>query len=94
MPAEAERAPAAGIGTGTVLIVNSPYAEGAVGAWNRAGRFIEIGWHPNLTHDRPILPPERVPASVEDLNTQSTNAEGVQPQSPGSRYSAHPGKRK
>ena len=28
-----------GVVTGTVLLVNSPYAEEAVGLWNRAGRI-------------------------------------------------------
>src|SRR5437879_4469372 len=58
-------AAAGGRVTATVLLVNSPYAEAAVAAWNRAGRPIELGWHPNLTLDRPILPPERVPSLVD-----------------------------
>jgi predicted glycoside hydrolase/deacetylase ChbG (UPF0249 family) len=49
----------------TVLLVNSPYAESAVAAWNRAYRSVEIGWHPCLTLDRPILPPDRVPSLVD-----------------------------
>jgi len=49
----------------TVLIVNSPHAERAVTAWNRAGRPIELGWHPALTIDRPVLAPERVPSLVD-----------------------------
>jgi chitin disaccharide deacetylase len=51
--------------TATVLLVNSPYAERAVANWNRAGRPVELGWHPALTLDRPILPPERVPSLVD-----------------------------
>lgn len=51
--------------TGTVLLVNSPHAEQAVGAWRAAQRTLEVGWHPCLTLDRPILPPERVPSLVD-----------------------------
>jgi len=51
--------------TGTVLLVNSPHAEDAVRTWRRAGEPMEVGWHPNLTLDRPILPPERVPSLVD-----------------------------
>lgn len=50
--------------TGTVLLVNSPYAESAVRAWRQAGRPIEVGWHPCLTLDRPVLPPQAVPSLV------------------------------
>ncbi len=50
--------------TATVLLVNSPHAESAVDVWARAGRPVELGWHPNLTLDRPILPPEQVPSLV------------------------------
>ena len=56
---------AAGLVASTVLIVNSPFAEAAVAAWQRAGRPVELGWHPALTIDRPILPPERVPSLVD-----------------------------
>jgi predicted glycoside hydrolase/deacetylase ChbG (UPF0249 family) len=48
----------------TVLLVNSPHAESAVAAWDRARRPVELGWHPCLTLDRPILPPDRVPSLV------------------------------
>ena len=51
--------------TATVLLVNTPHAEEAVAAWERAGRPFEVGWHPNLTLDRPLLPPERVPSLVD-----------------------------
>jgi predicted glycoside hydrolase/deacetylase ChbG (UPF0249 family) len=56
---------AAGVLTGTVLIVNSPFAEAAVLAWKKAGRPVELGWHPALTIDRPILPAARVPSLVD-----------------------------
>jgi chitin disaccharide deacetylase len=54
-----------GLVTATVLLVNSPYAERTVAAWNKAGRPVELGWHPALTIDRPVLPPERVPSLVD-----------------------------
>lgn len=53
-----------GVVTGSVLLVNSPYAEDAVAAWNRQGRPMDLGWHPNLTLDAPVLPPDRVPSLV------------------------------
>jgi chitin disaccharide deacetylase len=56
---------ALGLVTSTVLLVNSPHAIGAVSAWNRAGRPVELGWHPALTLDRPILAPEKVPSLVD-----------------------------
>jgi predicted glycoside hydrolase/deacetylase ChbG (UPF0249 family) len=65
---------AAGLVTASVLIVNSPYAEAAVAAWERAGRPFELGWHPALTIDRPVLPPDRVPSLVGD----NTDAKGGQ----------------
>src|SRR5207245_4026748 len=51
--------------TATVLLTNSPYAAEAVAAWNRAGRPVELGWHPNLTLDRPVLAPEQVASLVD-----------------------------
>jgi predicted glycoside hydrolase/deacetylase ChbG (UPF0249 family) len=53
-----------GVVTSTVLLVNSPYAEDAVRQWDDAGRPIELGWHPCLTLDAPILPPSRLPSLV------------------------------
>jgi predicted glycoside hydrolase/deacetylase ChbG (UPF0249 family) len=50
--------------TGTVLLVNSPYAEQAVREWRKAGVSLEIGWHPCLNLDRPVLPAARVPSLV------------------------------
>lgn len=55
---------AAGRVTGTTLLVNSPHAPAAVAAWNRAGRPLDLGWHPALTIDRPVLPPSLVPSLV------------------------------
>jgi predicted glycoside hydrolase/deacetylase ChbG (UPF0249 family) len=53
-----------GLVTGTVLLVNSPYAEQAVQAWRKAGEPLELGWHPCLTLDPPVLPAWRVPSLV------------------------------
>src|SRR5207302_9959581 len=49
-----------------VLLVNGPYAEEAVHAWRRAGEPLELGWHPCLTLDRPILPGPQVPTLVAE----------------------------
>jgi predicted glycoside hydrolase/deacetylase ChbG (UPF0249 family) len=49
----------------TVLLVTAPYAATAVQTWKQAGRPLELGWHPCLTLDRPILPPARVPSLVD-----------------------------
>lgn len=46
----------------TVLLVNSPHAESAIALWERVRRPVEMGWHPCLTLDRPILPPDQVPS--------------------------------
>jgi predicted glycoside hydrolase/deacetylase ChbG (UPF0249 family) len=56
---------AAGAVTSTVLLVNSPHAEASVELWRKAGRPVELGWHPCLTLDRPVLPPDRVPSLVD-----------------------------
>jgi len=55
---------ARGLVTGTVLLVNSPYAEDAVRAWRQARLPLELGWHPCLTLDRPVLPAAQVPSLV------------------------------
>lgn len=54
-----------GLLTGTVLLVNSPHAEAAVRAWRQAGASLELGWHPCLTLDRPVLPARQVPTLVQ-----------------------------
>jgi predicted glycoside hydrolase/deacetylase ChbG (UPF0249 family) len=51
--------------TGTVLIVNSLYAEDAVRAWRQSGCNLEMGWHPCLTLDRPCAPARRVPSLLD-----------------------------
>jgi chitin disaccharide deacetylase len=55
----------AGVVTSTVLLVNSPFAADGVAAWRVTGRPLELGWHPCLTIDAPILPAHRVPSLVE-----------------------------
>jgi predicted glycoside hydrolase/deacetylase ChbG (UPF0249 family) len=55
---------ARGVVTSTVLLVNSPFAGDAVRQWRAAGRPLELGWHPCLTLDRPLLAPNRVPSLV------------------------------
>src|SRR5262245_39573918 len=51
--------------TAAVLLVTSPYAADAVAAWRRADPPADLGWHPCLTLDRPVLPPEQVPSLVD-----------------------------
>lgn len=55
---------ARGLVTSTVLLVNSPFAGDAVGRWRKLGGVLELGWHPCLTLDAPVLPPDRVPSLV------------------------------
>jgi hypothetical protein len=50
--------------TCAVLLVNSPYAEESVRAWRQAGKPLELGWHPCLTLDEPILPAREIPSLV------------------------------
>src|SRR2546430_2162455 len=51
--------------TATVLLVNSPHAEAAVRAWRQTGCVPELGWHPCLTLDRPMLAPHQVSSLVD-----------------------------
>jgi len=60
---------AEGLVTCTVLLVNSPYAPDAVEAWKASGRRLEVGWHPCLTLDRPVLPANEVPSLVRPDGT-------------------------
>ena len=53
---------AEGVVTGTVLMVNSPYAEEAVRACRSADVPLEVGWHPVLTQDPPVAPADQVPS--------------------------------
>lgn len=50
--------------TATVLLVNAPHAEAAVADWKRAGRPLELGWHPCLTLDGPVAPAGQVSSLV------------------------------
>jgi predicted glycoside hydrolase/deacetylase ChbG (UPF0249 family) len=53
-----------GLVTSSVLLVNSPYAEAAVRDWRQAGSPMELGWHPCLTLDGPVLPAKKVASLV------------------------------
>lgn len=55
---------AQGLVTGTVLLVNSPYAEESVRAWKQTDQSLEVGWHPCLTMDPPVAPVQRVPSLI------------------------------
>jgi predicted glycoside hydrolase/deacetylase ChbG (UPF0249 family) len=50
--------------TASVLLVNSPHAEAGVRLWRQRGCPMELGWHPNLTLDAPVLPPRQVTSLV------------------------------
>jgi predicted glycoside hydrolase/deacetylase ChbG (UPF0249 family) len=50
-----------GSATASVLLVNSPSAESDIRRWRCRGCPMELGWHPNLTLDAPVLPASRVP---------------------------------
>ena len=53
---------ARGAVTSTVLLANSPHAEDAVRRWQSRGKVPEMGWHPSVTLDGPVLPTGRVPS--------------------------------
>jgi predicted glycoside hydrolase/deacetylase ChbG (UPF0249 family) len=57
-----------GLLSSSVLMANSPYAEEAVRAWRAAGgqATLELGWHPALTNDAPLLPAAQVPSLVDE----------------------------
>jgi chitin disaccharide deacetylase len=50
--------------TNTVLLVNSPHSVAAVQAWRRSGARLELGWHPCLTLDQPLLSRDQIPSLV------------------------------
>jgi predicted glycoside hydrolase/deacetylase ChbG (UPF0249 family) len=56
---------ASGPVTGSVLLVTSPHAVQAVQAWRRAGEPMQLGWHPCLTLDRPLLPANQIPSLID-----------------------------
>ena len=53
-----------GVVTSTVLLVTSPHAADGVRQWRAAGARLELGWHPCLTLDAPVLPARDVPSLV------------------------------
>jgi predicted glycoside hydrolase/deacetylase ChbG (UPF0249 family) len=53
-----------GVVTGTVLLVNSPYAEEAARHWRAVRPPADLGWHPCLTMDSPVSRPQDVPTLV------------------------------
>ena len=53
-----------GVVTSTVMLVNSPYAEEGVAEWRKQGCPLELGWHPCLTLDAPILDARLIPTLV------------------------------
>jgi predicted glycoside hydrolase/deacetylase ChbG (UPF0249 family) len=55
--------------TATVMIVNAPDAERATSDWLAADPPADLGWHPNLTLDRPILPAAEVPSLIRPDGT-------------------------
>ena len=54
-----------GVVTSTVLLVTSPFAADGVRQWRAAGSRLELGWHPCLTLDAPVLPAAEVPSLVD-----------------------------
>lgn len=56
---------ARGVVTGTVLLVNSPFAPQAVELWRSGGCLPDLGWHPCLTLDRPLAPRSAVSSLVD-----------------------------
>ena len=55
----------AGVVSATVMLVNSPYAEDSLRLWWKSGVPLDVGWHPCLTLDSPVLPASRVPGLVD-----------------------------
>ena len=53
-----------GVVTSTVMLANSPYAEEGVAEWRKQGCPLELGWHPCLTLDAPILDAKLIPSLV------------------------------
>lgn len=58
-----------GLITGSVMIVNCADAERASREWLDDAPAADLGWHPNLTLDRPILPARFVPSLVRQDGT-------------------------
>ena len=51
--------------SGTVLLVNTPFAEHALSLLKISKCNLLVGWHPNLTLDKPILPTAKVSTLVD-----------------------------
>lgn len=51
--------------TASVMLVNSPHAPADVDLWRARGKPMELGWHPNLTLDSPVVPASRVPSLTQ-----------------------------
>jgi len=51
--------------SGAVLLANSPYAESAMNSLAQSQLDLAVGWHPNLTLDKPILNCKQVPSLVD-----------------------------
>ncbi len=54
-----------GVVTSSVVLVNSPFAAAGIREWRATRSELELGWHPCLTLDAPVLPPGRVPSLVD-----------------------------
>ena len=54
-----------GLVTSSVLLANSPHAQQGINLWRQRGEKLELGWHPTLTLDGPVLPPDQVPSLVD-----------------------------
>lgn len=53
-----------GLISATLLLTNTPQAAASVALWQQQGQPVELGWHPCLTLDRPVLSPRAVPTLV------------------------------
>lgn len=51
--------------SGTVLLVNTPFSANAMALFETANCDLVVGWHPNLTLDKPVLPPKKVSTLVD-----------------------------
>lgn len=60
---------ARGIVTGSVLLVNTPEAADSVRRWRQLGSTLELGWHPNLTLDKPLALSSQIPSLVRPDGT-------------------------
>ena len=55
--------------SGTVLLVNSQFAEHAMALLKSSKCNLLVGWHPNLTLDKPVLHPSKVSTLVDREGT-------------------------